>query len=355
MSAPIKLHLLYEYGQDLRPHGSAFIRLLRPFSHPGLAAQFQVSSGLNYEGQPVDAVIVDRLWHPLDITLASAQELVNQIRRAGARFIYTVDDNFFDIPASHRNKPSATQLAVVAFFLEQADAVWVTTTYLQERLRAYNSHILVLPNCLDERILIQRYPENQASSISKPKRIIGYMGTMTHDDDLIMILPALQMICDQHPEVEIQIIGVTGHAETRRALANLPVRFLNVPAGENEYPLFMLWFTSWVRWDLALAPLQENVFSNSKSDIKFLDYAALATPAIFSAVPAYQNSVQHRRNGWLVPNQVEDWVTAMDTLLQDASLRLGLAENAAGYLYAQRVLAQSYPNWIAALQASLVR
>ena len=59
-----RIHVVYEWGDDLRPHGSAYIRLLRPLSHPAVRDSLDVSFGRYYDGQPVDAVIVDRLWLP---------------------------------------------------------------------------------------------------------------------------------------------------------------------------------------------------------------------------------------------------------------------------------------------------
>jgi len=60
-----RIHVLFEHGADSQPYGSAQIRLLRPLTHPALCDEFDVTSGLEYAGQAVEAVILDRLWRPI--------------------------------------------------------------------------------------------------------------------------------------------------------------------------------------------------------------------------------------------------------------------------------------------------
>ena len=347
-----RVHILYEHGLDLRPYGSAYIRLLRPLMHPSLRDDLEVTAGLKYEGQGVDAVIVDRLWRP-DISRALAKSLVENIHRAGAKLIYALDDNLPDLPA--RRWPlvswSATEsLWVMRFFLRQADSVWVTTPALQARLAEFNPRITVVPNALDERLLVGRRPSPAESPFGWRRKVIGYMGTLTHDDDLMMVLPAMQTVWEHHrDEIEFQLVGVVGHTDTLQALRGLPVRVVGPNPEEMEYPLFMLWFSSRLCWDIAISPLQDTPFNRCKSDIKFLDYSAIGAAGIYSRVSAYESRVRHLETGWLVENSNEAWVDALETLLAQDSVRLRLARNAAQYLYAERILARCARNWLEAL------
>jgi len=352
-----RVHILYEYGTDLRPHGSAFIRLLRPLTYPTLRESLEVTSGLKYNGQEVDAVIVDRLWRP-DISPALAISLVENVRRAGVQLIYTLDDNLLDLPA--RQLPLVSQgtawpteehIWVVHFFLRQADGVVVTTPALQERLLGLNPNMVVVPQALDERLLVGGGPPPVNSPFGQRRKVIGYMGTLTHDDDLMMILPVFQTIWERHGgEIELQIVGGVGRTDTLQTLQELPVRVVNPKPEETEYPLFMLWFSSHLRWDIAVSPLKDTPFNRCKSDIKFLDYSAIGAAGIYSRIPAYESSVRHLETGWLAENEVEAWVEALERLLSDDSLRMQLAQNATRYLYAERTLACCAHNWLKALE-----
>ena len=346
-----RIHILYEYGTDLRPYGSAFIRLLRPLTYPTLRESLEITAGLRYEGQALDAVIMDRLWRP-DTSPALAQSLVENVRRAGVRLIYALDDNFPDLPAESKDwQPTEEHLWVVQFFLREADGVLVPTQALRERFSGVNQNIVVIPNALDERLLIRRGPPNGRSLFSPGRKVIGYMGTMTHDDDLLMVLPALRAVWERHrEEIEFQIVGGVGRGDTLQTLKTLPVRLVNPRPEETEYPLFMLWFSSRVRWDIAISPLKNTPFNQCKSDIKFLDYSAIGAAGIYSRVPAYESSVRHLQTGWLAGNDVGAWVEALEELLSNDRLRMQLAQNATQYLYAERILARCAHNWLKALE-----
>ena len=355
----LKVHILYEYGVDLRPHSSAFIRLLRPLTHPAFSNKIQVSTSLDYNGEKVDAVIVDRLWQPYDISPTMAQELVSEIHDTGAKFIYALDDNFLDLltlPMS--SAPSwftQKHLWIVKFWLQEADLVIVTTPTLKERFSSLNSNIVIIPNMLDDRLLVNANTISTNTLFPKRRLTIGYMGTLTHNEDLSMITPALQEIGKRYPDsVEFQLVGGVDNLNSLADLNSMIIRQVAPMLGEMEYPLFMLWFTNQLNWDIAIAPLKDTEFNRGKSDLKFLDYSTVGAAGIYSRVPAYQNTVRHQVTGWLTNNTTEDWVNALDTLIAKDNLRKDLAQNALKYLYSERVVPCFVRQWSKTIQSLLV-
>ena len=346
-----KIHILYEHGEDPRPYSPSYVRLLRPLTHPNLRKCLEVDWGLQYENQQVDAVIVDRLWRP-DISPAIAEGLVADVHSTGARLIYSLDDDLLSLPMEGEDSPFAEERRqVVQFLLHEADGVMVTTPALRERLVDANPNIVVIPTALDERLLVRRMPSPTYSMLGKARKVIGYMGTLTHDDDLVMVVPVLQAVWERHcGNVEFQMTGVVGRPDTLDALHGLPVRWIRPSLEETEYPLFMLWFTGRILWDIAISPLRDTAFNHCKSDIKFLDYCAIAAVGVYSRVPAYDSSVRHLETGWLVENEVDAWVEALEELLFNDSLRVQLARNATRYLYAERILARCAVNWSNAIE-----
>jgi processive 1,2-diacylglycerol beta-glucosyltransferase len=346
-----RVAILYEYGEDFRPHSSPFLRLIRPFSHPLLKAHIDTIFARDYYNEPVDVVIIDRLWRR-DISLPLTYELVNKIRRQGAKIVYSLDDNYFDLPLNEISWPSREVLPVVEFLLHQADALLVTTPALKQSFRMYNPNIYLIANQLDERLLVYRQSTESIQIASKKRIVIGYMGTYTHDEDFLMVLPALKSIHQRFPgQIEIQVIGVVSKEETKKELEALPVRYIYPRPEEHEYPLFMLWFTGHVHWDIAISPLKDTTFNACKSDIKFLDYASIAAAGIFSQSPAYASTVLHQQNGWLVENTPTAWEQALETLLQDPAQRLKIAQNASIDLYSDRILAKRAVDWVELIKA----
>lgn len=345
-----RIHVVFEHGADLNPYGSAYIRLLRPLSHPAIADKIRFSAGTTYDGRPVDAVIVDRLWRP-DARLQDAENLVAEIRSKGGKLIYALDDNFLDTPPGHLEQPNGRKTDVVQCWLREADSVWVTTFNLKERYREYNENIRVIPHALDERLLVPPYRGPEFSTYFQRPVIVGYMGTFTHDDDLLMIVPALEKLSQQYgSRLMLELVGALGRHETYDRLQKLPLRIRRPRPEESNYPLFVLWFTSQVRWDIAIAPLRDSPFTRSKSDIKFLDYSAIGAAGVFGRSPAYTGTVQSLENGILVDDDPAAWYEALERLILEKDLREGLARNATEYLYAHRTLSVSANRWLEAIE-----
>lgn len=351
---PLRVHVVYEYAADFRPHASAHLRLLRPLGHPALGVPWHVTFDSDYDVRPgADVVIVDRLWRP-DINPALADALTARVRRSGARLLYALDDNLLDLVGERSDWLTPDHIAVLEGWLAEADGLLLTTEALAERYRGHNANVAVVPNALDERLLGGTQAPLHESPFGPRPLVIGYMGTTTHDADLALILPALRDVCAAHPgAVRLELVGVAGNADTVTALADLPVRWVAPNAHEREYPLFALWFTTSVHWDIAVSPLRDTPFNRSKSDVKHLDYAALGAAAVLSRVPAYADTVCDGQTGLLVENTVAAWRDALERLVRDDGLREALAVGAARYLYRERVLATCAPRWAEAIGALL--
>jgi len=346
-----RLHVLYEHSADLRPHGCSYIRLLLPLDHPANAGHWQVTSGTDYSGG-ADVVIVERMWKPDGLSLDSAEQLVRQVRQSQARLIYTLDDNLLDLrpPSFAQAGVTEIQQMFVRQLLREADGVIVSTAPLAERVRQLSLKVKVVPNAVDERLFVRRPSVAEARSQSA-RMTIGFMGTFSHDADLWMILQPLRAVLRQYQErIELQLVGGVADAALVRAFEGLPVRVLDVQ-GHSGYPAFVRWMTYNLRWDLALAPLEDTPFTRCKSDLKFLDYSALGIPGLYSRVPVYADTVRHLETGGLADNTVEAWQEALERLVADGLLRRQLARNAYDYVWSQRTLKQCAHQWREAIEA----
>lgn len=342
----LRVHVVYEYGSDSRPHGCAYIRLMLPLRHPSNAEALTVTAGENYER--ADVVMIDRRWRPR-VTPAAAEALVSRARNDGACVIYSIDDNLLDLQLEGFNQQPLTteELMVVRYFAREADGIIVTTELLKERLSRLNPNIFVVPNALDEnlwgggRAAAAEVGRQQSSG----RKVIGYMGTYTHDADLMMILQPLRAALRAHAgRVELQLIGAVADRAVLDAFDGLPVSVLGV--GDNgEYPAFARWMADNVRWDLAIAPLEENAFTRCKSDIKFLDYGAVGVPGIFSRGPVYGGTVKHLETGYLADNDTQSWAEAFERMLTDDALRRKIGAAAREYTFSTRTLRQRASEW----------
>jgi processive 1,2-diacylglycerol beta-glucosyltransferase len=339
--------LLYEYSIVGLPHSSAYLRLLRPFIHPTLQERYDATPSPVYRGEQTDIVIVDRTWRP-DVSGDLALELVEAVGKSGAKLLYQLDDDLLSLPINASY--TAAQREAVHVFARKADALLVSSPVLAERMARLNQHISIVPNALDERLLVSPL-RHHATPFHRDRITLGYMGTRTHDADLRMILPALHEFGRLSPQpVELHIVGVALEDETWATLASLPFPVRQITPPTTEYPQFVTWFTGVLHWDIALAPLVDTPFNRAKSDVKFLDYSALGAAGIYSREPVYGRSVAHDVTGWLADATTESWTEALVTLATQPDLRRELAANAHHHLHAERTLAHRHSDWIAALE-----
>jgi glycosyltransferase involved in cell wall biosynthesis len=341
----IRVHVLYEYGIDHRPHGSAYIRLLNPLRHPSIAGRLEITAGEDF--QPADVVIVDRTWK-YDVSLHAVEALIAKIREAGACLLYSIDDNLLDLDLSggFRSPFTLEQLTVIRLLAREADGLLVSTPALAERLRRLNPAIHILPNALDEQLFPGRPPREMPD---RRRLVIGYMGTFTHDDDLYLMLEALRAHAG---DLELQMVGGISDTAILQGFQPLSIQVLN-PHGHHEYPDFARWMGSALQWDLGLAPLEDTPFTHCKSDIKFLDYSVLGIPGIYSRVEAYRHTVQHDVTGWLVGNTVSEWRAGLAELIHRPDRRKRLAESAEHWVRENRTLAVCASRWADAVEAAL--
>ncbi|MFN2252121.1 MAG: glycosyltransferase [Anaerolineae bacterium] len=355
-AAKPRVHVVYEHGADGHPFGSAHVRLLRPLSHPAVAPDLEVTFDADYGGERVDAVVLDRLWRP-DVDAAHVERLATAAHGVGARLIHAVDDNFPDLLAERPEWATSGQAEALEALLTSADGMLVTTEPLARRLRSGQPNIQVVPNVLDERLLGTGRWRREARlrlPIRRGPVVIGYMGTYTHDDDLRMIAPALRAVHRRFGEkVLFEFLGVVGRAETYEALHGIPIRVVHPEPEQSVYPAFLPWFVNVFKWDIALSPLRDTDFNSCKSDIKFLDYAALGAAGVYSRVPAYEATVRHGVTGVLAGEDLAEWESAIASLVEDRGARRRIARNASEYLFGQRTVARAAGRWGEALRALL--
>ena len=344
-----RVHVLHGfYGAEV-PYSCTYIRLLCPLSHPNLAERIELTHGTAEAIPDCDLLVVERhtLW-PYERQLDGFVRVLSRCRQRGVPVVYELDDNLLDL---HRGEPwesypGDSLRGVVAFLARQAHGLIVATPALAERVAELRSGVLVVPNALDER-LFGSPPELAPRSSAVT---IGYMGTYTHEADLRMVLAPLRALLRRHGgRVRLELVGGVDGRRTASLFGGLPFRGL-VPGNEDAYPRFVPWMRQHLHWDAAIAPLEDDPFTRCKSDLKYLDYAALGIPGVFSDVRPYRDTVRHRETGLLVANEPEAWAGALEEIVGDDVLRRRLAEAAKAEVHGKRMLRTNATRWTDAIE-----
>lgn len=342
--ATISVHVVSEHAGNRRAYGCSYVRNLLPLAHPVNRPHLAVSASFDYS--PADIVIVERAWDP-HTNVVEADELVARASADGACLVYTIDDALLEaasIPPASRT--------IVRTLCRAAAGVIVSTPFLQNRFARLNPRVFVVPNALDERLFFAGTVDGARGA--RGRLVVGFMGTLTHESDLMLVVQPLRTLLRRNAgTIEFQIVGGISEPGWLAVFDGLPVRKLEVPPESIEYPAFVGWMRRNLRWDIAIAPLADSPLNLAKSDIKFLDYSALGFPGVYSAAPAYLQTIRQGETGILVGSSPAEWSEALERLAKDAALRSSIAAQCQSYVKSERTLENCAAAWREAVLAIL--
>lgn len=197
------------------------------------------------------------------------------------------------------------------------DAITVTTKHLQSYYIKYHPRIYILPNSLD-------VPEWDKFEKIKHGDIIriAFICSASHADGFNIIIKPVYDILQKYKNVEFWYPDMYWRL------------FHNAPKDIKDQLKSYNWIKlkDWQKGvkdlgiDIGLAPLADNLFNRSKSNLRYIEYGASRTACIVSSVEPYA-LVQHGITG-LVAREQNEWYTNIENLILDEKLRDRLAENA---------------------------
>lgn len=279
-----------------------------------------VKKDMNSNNFFADIIIIQRDVLDSDFS----KKLIDYCKLYDIKIIYEIDDDLLNIDESHPEYEYYLKSSeIIKFILENSNAVTVSTENLKEKLNSYNNNIFVIKNTLvpiwNEGAIFSHNKSN--SNILK----IGYMGTITHENDIKIIEKSIENVIDYFKKknitVEFEVIGGTS-----KKLVS--AKQINVPANSVVYPDFIRWLKKIVDWNIAIAPLDNNNLNSSKSEIKYLEYTALGLPGIYSAVGSYKEVIEDGKNGIIVYNNEKSWTDNIIYLLENQRLQDKIRKNA---------------------------
>lgn len=221
--------------------------------------------------------------------------------------VFELDDYLPNLPMKSVHKAHMPKDIVRALRrgLGYVDRFVVSTEPLAEAFAGLHDDIHVVHNRLDT--LWWRGLNSQRRCSAKPR--VGWAGGASHTGDLEMIADVVKELAG---EVEWVFFGMCPdklRPYVHEYHPGVPIR---------EYPAKL----AQLNLDLALAPVEQNLFNDCKSNLRLLEYGACGFPVICSDVLCYQGG---ELPVTLVKNRFRDWVEAIRMHLADLdeTARLG--------------------------------
>ncbi|MCR5836693.1 MAG: glycosyltransferase [Lachnospiraceae bacterium] len=172
----------------------------------------------------------------------------------------------------------------------------------------------------EEKQLFVRAKEKAQKRKLENKIHIGYFsGSITHNEDINMILPALAKVMEENSNVILNFFGE-----------------LNVPQELEPYKnrIESMPFVDWQKLpelisdvDINIAPLVDSIFNEAKSENKWTEASFVKVPTVASDLGAFSKMIEHNKTG-LLCTTVDEWVDALNYLIQNPQERVRIGENA---------------------------
>ena len=272
----------------------------------------------------IDVLVVGRYRYTNELS-----QLISRARDHGKRVFFDTDDLVFDldyVPLMTATldlnlvtpdlwDPWFAMVGRMGASLKLCEAALTTNKYLAERIRSFTGKkVSVIPNFInrEQQALAQKlYQQKQASGFARDGRVhIGYFsGSATHNKDLEVAAGALARLLGKSPQVVLRIVGFM---ELKGPLRELGARIERI---EFQDYLNLQRYVAEV--ELNLMPLQDNEFTNCKSELKYFEAGIVGTVSIASPVFSYRQGITDGVSGFLA--RAHEW----DDKLAEALQQLG--------------------------------
>jgi glycosyltransferase involved in cell wall biosynthesis len=209
--------------------------------------------------------------------------------------------------------------------LEACDGVIVTTETLRRLAQPRNERVQVVFNAESEELLRLADDAMKAHAggydrYDRSDVTIAYLsGTPTHNRDFLEAADAVLWALDNYPNARLLIVGKLDLDSRFDRFTSRITRIRKQPWQAVPGILDQV--------DINLAPLErDNLFTESKSCLKYLEAALLGVPTVASPRDDFARAIDHGRNGLLADNRHE-WREGLRLLLESKDLRrdIGLA------------------------------
>ncbi len=247
-----------------------------------------------HKAQP-DSIVLQR-----QITEKQQDLIKNYLNYSKAKLIFELDDYLPNLPIANSAKAKFPRSVVKQMrrSMEMCNRIVVSTEPLKESLSQFHDEIVVLPNYLPFS-LWGNIPKREP--LLQPRRPrVGWAGGSSHTGDLRVIADIVRALADK---VDWVFFGMKPEGVDDCIKEFHPgVHLGNYPAKLASLDL-----------DLALAPLEDNIFNECKSNLRLLEYGICGYPVIATDIAPYQCGFPVT----LTQNRFRDWKQAIEEKITD--------------------------------------
>lgn len=322
--------------------GVGYYRVFTPASHSSHEVTV-INQQLDLPLDDFDIVVFKQITNP-EILLP----LVTEAKEKGKKLVMDLDDDFWAVephqPAYQQlNENDQERLRYFSAGMSFCDAVITSTQPLADKVKkmmrlnfSIEMPTYTIPNAMNVKDFNWSKPPQESGTVK-----MFWMGSVTHDEDLKMVMPAIDKLLSKHPKLVFHFAGGIKKekvSEVFKAISLKNRKRLTGVGGTTHWnadPSFPK-FLSGLNYDIAIAPLVDTEFNRSKSHIKWLESTTVGACVVASNVYPYSMPVGEvptiTNNVTGVLASPEQWFDALDELIQNPQKRKKLHKNAVNFI-----------------------
>lgn len=250
--------------------------------------------------------------------------VIRDRKAQGKLTVYELCDDLDALPPTSPMRAfygQSNNMLLIKRLAHYCDALQFSSPELEMKYGHLNSRCCVFPNQV-----LTASPERT----HKPDEpvIVGWGGSIGHFHDMEKISDRLIHWIMSRDNVRIYLMCADPIWELFEALPGDRKRRFATGSLDDYYS-----FVSHL--DIGIAPLEDTPFNRSRSDVKFLEFAAHGVVPVLQATGPYLRSAKHGRTAFLfdTPDQL---ISTLDHLASDASARLSVSASAREYVLRER-------------------
>jgi len=232
--------------------------------------------------------------------------------KSKARLVFDFDDAIWNHDVSDANRKFGwlKDPGKTSRIIEMSDLVIAGNQYLADYASKYNKNVVIIPTTIDT----QEYRSEKVNE-NQDKVVIGWSGSITTIRHFELAIPFLKKLREKYGDkLVIKVIGDGNYKNNGLGIIGLPWK------KEDELQELST-------FDIGIMPIPDDDWSKGKCGLKGLQYMALEIATVMSPVGVNSDIINDGVNGFLA-SDVNEWVTKVSRLIDDAGLRKQLGRAA---------------------------
>jgi O-antigen biosynthesis protein len=317
------MRILVALGDD---RGQAYWRNIMPLSRLPEHTVLFTDTISRAMFRSADLVFMSRVSTP------EMLDLLKELRKAGKPVVVDFDDNLHQ----HQHNPEARGVystgkwgtKIFEEALPLPSVVTCSTRRLASEYAKWRPDIEVVENFIPDALFERLSPAEITGAPKREGEIrVGYAGSSTHGGDLALVARPLRKLTYKYPQVKLVFFGQQPSALSVPAEKYEYHPYIDPEPGEQMFSFMDRYFDALkaLELDVAIAPLVPNIFNQSKSALKILEYGSCGWPVVASSVGPYRE-YRERDGSILTAYDEGEWLTMLSMLVESGKRRSHMAQ-----------------------------